>query len=202
MCPWLSPRVKSELTYFVVFLHPNSYSQTGREGGATLHWFSLARAFARADSAKLEPGYGSEHPQTVCLFHLFFRLTELVPILPAGWIIANSTGWLNLCQFYRLGFFWPPFRIREKVVEISRAAQLVVRLISTTFSGLTKLAHVTCNQSVTNPISCKLGHQPFLILFSNFVTKNNPLRINMIWCLLTHRCVFEFFLAEKVSHFR
>ena len=162
MCPWLSPRVKSELTYFVVFLHPNSYSQTGREGGATLHWFSLARAFARADSAKLEPGYGSEHPQTVCLFHFFFRLAELMPILPAGWIIANSTGWLNLCQFYRLGFFWPPFRIREKVVEISRAAQLVARLISTTFSGLTKLAHVTCNQSVTNPISFKLGHQPFL----------------------------------------
>ena len=39
-------------------------------------------------------------------------------------------------------------------------------------------------------------------LFSNFVTKNNPLRIDMILCLLTHRCVFEFFLAEKVSHFR
>ena len=161
MCPWLSPRVKSELTYFVVFLHPNSNSQTGREGQRYIDFLLLALS-PELIRQSLSQATEVSIPKPCALFHFFFRLAELMPILPAGWIIANSTGWLNLCQFYRLGFFWPPFRIREKVVEISRAAQLVVRLISTTFSGLTKLAHVTCNQSVTNPISCKLGHQPFL----------------------------------------
>ena len=109
--------------------------QGGREGQRYIDFLLLALS-PELIRQSLSQATEVSIPKPCAFFHFFFRLAELMPILPAGWIIANSTGWLNLCQFYRLGFFWPPFRIREKVVEISRAAQLVVRLISTTFSGL------------------------------------------------------------------